>query len=224
MEEKNKQEEKIKQAKDLLKQVEEIEKKTSLEKFIKDNKIEFKLKLKNKLETFRVRKITFKEQEEINIMRMKKYKEMLSATDESGNLIYEFKKEWIEKLKKRNIDITSMEQEIQDLNKRIENTLYKLAPIKDKEGIETLKKEVIDLREKQAQLSITVTDYLHYSIEDQLNTYVSFYTCYLVLERKDKDNWIRVFKNYDEFENCDNANLINQAIYFANLLIYENTV
>lgn len=213
-------ENRIKQAQDLVKNLGNIEKNLNLEKLIKDNKVEFKLKEKDKVIVYRIRKLTFKEQEEVNTMRMKKYNEMLNTMDDKENPVYEFRKDWIEKLKKRKIDVESMENEIRDLSRKIEDVLYKLAQTKDEKSINTLKEEVNDLRKKQATLSMQITDYLHYSIEDQLNTYVNFYNTYLALERKEKDNWVKVFKSYNEFENCDNENLINQAIYFSNVLIY----
>ena len=207
-------------AKEALKVINELEQSVKLENAIKDNKIEFLVKdIK-----YRVRKPTPDEQIIGEKERRKKYAELVD--DDS----YFFRKQWVEKYKKKGIDIDKMDIEIRSLQKEIELLLLRLAKSVAPEDIKKLEKEINKLRNKQYDLSIEKTDLLSYSIEDSLLVYVNSYMTWLVLEKfwKDEDikegdsNWVKVYDKYEDFLNSQNIELINRAFYYINSLIYSN--
>lgn len=208
--EKKKELQKKEIAKEALKAISELEQSVQIETVIKDNKIEFKVGK----DMFRVRKPNLAEQQEIGDIRRKKYLEFVD--DDS----YLFKKQWIEKYKKKGIDIDKMETDIVRMQNEIKKLLLRLAEVSDKKSIEQLKKEIFELRDKQYEISIEKTDLLSHSIEDQLTIYANSYSTYLVLEKKDGDKWIKYFKSYEDFEKSDEGELISKSFYYINLLIY----
>jgi len=212
MMDKEKKVEKQRMAKEALKAMQEIEDSTRLENIIKDNKIEFKSGDK----VYRVRKSTLIEQQEIDTARRKKYVEYMN--DDS----YLFRKQWIEKYLKKGIDIKKMEDDIKRIEDEVKQLLLRLAQTSITKEIGELKDQILKLRDEQFSKSIEKTDLLSYCIEEQLNIVANSYTAYLTLERKEQDKWVKHFKDYDEFQNCDNMELINKVFYFMNHLLYSN--
>jgi len=210
MEKTQKQEKKV-MAKEALAAMQEIEDSTRLENIIKNNKIEFTSGDK----VYRVRKSTLIEQQEIDTARRKKYVEYMN--DDS----YLFRKQWIEKYLKKGIDIKKMEDDIKRIEDEVKQLLLRLAQTSITKEIGELKDQILKLRDEQFNKSIEKTDLLSYCIEEQLNIVANSYTAYITLERKEKDKWVKCFKDYKEFENCDNMELINQVFYFMNHLIFS---
>ena len=208
---KEKKVEKVIMAKEALKAMQELEDSTRLEDIVKDNKVEFKSGDK----TFRVRKPNLEEQQEIDNVRRKKYLELVR--DDS----YLFKKQWIETYKKKGIDIDKMETDIKRIHDEIRRTLLRLAKTTDKKGIGELKDQIMKLRDEQYILSIEKTDLLSYSIEDQTHIHAKSYTAYLILERKEEDNWVKHFKDFNTFQKSDDQDLIGKLFYFYDRLIYS---
>lgn len=194
-----------------LKAISEIEDSLKMEHIVKDNKIEFKV---GEL-SYRVRKPSLTEVEELNLIRRKKRIEFID--DDT----YLFRKQWKEKYKKKGIDIDKMELEVKTIQNEIEVLLLRLAKTSEPKSIAILQKSISELREKQYTLSIEQTDLLSCSIEDQLLVYVNSYTTYLVLEKKDKENWTRVFDSYEDFLQTENKDLLVGAYTYINHLIYE---
>lgn len=198
------------QVKASLKVLRDLEATTRIEGVVKDNKIKFKSDGK----TFRMRRLTLGEQEEVDNIRRKKHFELI--TDDS----YLFRKQWIEKYKGKGIDIDKMETDIRIKEDEIKKLLLRLAKMSDKKEIDRIKKDILALRDEQDTLTIQKTDLLSYSIEDQLTIIVDSYTCYLILERKDKDKWVRYFESYKDFSDSNNADLIGKAFYYLSYLMY----
>jgi len=198
-------------AKEALKAINELEETVRLENIIKDNKIEFKVKDK----VFRVRRPNLIEQQEISRFNRKKYIELVN--DDS----FLFRKQWIKKYKDKGIDIKKMEDDVRRLQGEIEQLLLRLAKSTDPSSIKKLKEEILKSRDKQFALSIEKTDLLSYSIEDQLLISVNAYTTYLILERKEKENWTKHFEDYKKFQESDNTDLLNKAFFFISHLIYR---
>jgi len=206
-----KKQEKVVMAKEALKAMQELEDSVRMEDIVKDNKIEFKSGDK----TFRVRKPNLEEQQEVDDVRRKKYLELVR--DDS----YLFKKQWIETYKKKGIDINKMETDMKRITDEIRRTLLRLAKTTDKKGIGELKDQIIKLRDEQYLLSIEKTDLLSYSIEDQTYIHAKSYTAYLILERKEKDKWVKHFKDFEEFQKSDDQDLIGKLFYYYDVLIYS---
>ncbi len=208
---KEKKQEKVVLAKEALKTMQELEDSVRLEDIVKDNKIEFKSGDK----TFRVRRPNLEEQQEIDNVRRKKYLELVR--DDS----YLFKKQWIETYKKKGIDIGKMEIDIKRIEDETRRLLLRLAKTTDKKGIGELKDQILKSRDEQYVLSIEKTDLLSYSIEDQTHIHAKSYTAYLILERKEKDKWVRHFKDFEEFQKTEDSDLVSKLFYYFDVLIYS---
>lgn len=204
-------EEKKKEQKEFLQSLIDAEKLTESERVIQDNKIVFKVDD----DLYRVRSANYDEQMEIETFRRKKYLEFVNKDD------YLFKNQWIEKYKKKGIDISKIEHKILEYQDKIEKLMLRLAKLSDKNAVEQLEKEIYEIKSKQAALHFEKVELLSYCIEEQLNMAVTSFYCYIVLEVKNKENkWNRVFKNYDEFSKSDNTKLINKSFYNVSELIY----
>jgi len=208
--ESKKKNEKHELAKEGMKAISEIEDTIRLENVIKDNKIVF-TSGKN---TFRVRKPSLSEQQEIDTIRRKKYGELVS--DDS----YMFKKQWVEIYNKKGVDINKMYDDAKRIQDDIRGLLLRLAKTSDPKSIKTLKDEINKTRDKLYNLSIRTTDLLVYSIEDQLTIHVNSYTAYVVLERKEEEKWVKHFESYDVFEKSQDNDLIRKTFKFLNDLMY----
>jgi len=208
---KEKKSEKIAIAKEASKAYRDLEESVRMENIVKDNKIEFKSGDKN----YRIRKPNLEEQQEIDDVRRKKYLELMR--DDS----YLFRKQWVKEYKKKGIDIDKMDNDIKLKGNKIKELLLKLATLNDKKLIGELKDQILKLRDEQYLLNMEKTDLLSYSIEDQLMIYVNSYTACVILERKEKDKWVKQFKDYDEFQKCEDMDLINNIFYFLNYLLFS---
>jgi len=208
---KEKKVEKVVMAKEALKAMQELEDSVRLENIVKDNKIEFKSGDKS----YRVRKPTLEEQQEIDDVRRKKYLELVR--DDS----YLFKKQWIETYKKKGIDIGKMETDMKRIEDETRRSLLRLAKTTDKKGIGELKDQILKSRDEQYALSIEKTDLLSYSIEDQTHIHAKSYTAYLILEVKKEDKWVKHFKDFEEFQKSEDQDLVGKLFYFYDVLIYS---
>ena len=116
-----KKESKIKEkhllAKEGMKAISEIEETVKMENVIKDNKIVFK----SGDNSFRVRKPTLSEQQEIDTIRRKKYMELVR--DDS----FMFKKQWVEIYKKKGIDINKLEDDAKKIQDDLRGLLSSIS-------------------------------------------------------------------------------------------------
>lgn len=220
MEEKKANKEELK--KEFLKTLKELEKDKDVEKMIKDNRIHFRVGEVD----YKVRKPNYAEQMRIEDFRRKKYSELI---DDDSMM---FRKQWVEKYLKKGIDIDKMEKDVVRIQSEIDNMLLRLAETENKNDVEKLVAEIVKLKDEQAGINIDRTDFLSYSIEDQLQLVVTSYYAYSVLEKLDKkevkeDNvvinenkWVKAFKSYDEFVNCKDSKLINKTFYYVQYIVY----
>ena len=206
-------------AEDFVKTLGDLEATSEVEEMIRDNKIEFSIE-KNK---YRVRQLTFDENQQLEKFRRKKYIEFI------GDDSMMFQKQWIKKYKEKDIDIDGMEDSIKE-NLRKEKLLQiKLAQTSDEGRVEELKNQIIELRKESAFINIERTDLLNFSIEDQLMVAVNSYYTYLALEKLtgdkdpyDKLEYVRVYETFEDFSKSTNTTLINKAFRYTNALIYHN--
>jgi len=216
-EKKKAQDEKREASKSAMKVFDEMQNTSEMERIIKDNMIEFKCEGK----LFRVKKPNGKDQDEVDGERRKKLTELMK--DDS----YLFRKQWIENYKAKGIDIKAMENELVVLQADTKVKLLKLATITEKNIVEDIKKEIEELRQKQYDLSMKITDYLGYCIESQLRIYTDSYTACVILEVKiedDKDgkdsHWERYFKTYEQFQESSELELTSKTFYYFQYLMY----
>ena len=209
---KNKMNEKHLMAKEGMKAISELEETVKMENIIKDNKIVFESGGKS----FRVRKPTLSEQQEIDSIRRKKYMELVRDNS------FMFRKQWIEIYKKKGIDINKMDDDIKRIQDDLRALLLRLAKTAEPKAVKLLKDEVNKSKDKAYGLSIEKTDLLVYSIEDQLTIHVNSYTTYIVLERNEGGKWDKAFKSYEDFEKSENDDLVGKSFYYINTLMYGN--
>jgi hypothetical protein len=189
-----------------------IEQTQEVEELIKNNQLVFPVDGQN----YKVRKLVYAEQMEVEKFRRKKYLEFMN----DDQML--FRKQWIEKYLKKGINIDDMDKKISELQTEIDGLLMRLATTSQNSEVEKLKTEILLLKNKQAEISIEKTDLLMNSIEDQLMIAINSYYAYMALEHEiEKDKWERAFKTYDEFLNSNNQELLNKTFYFVNLLIYQ---
>lgn len=189
-----------------------IEQTQEVEELIKNNQLVFPVDGQN----YKVRKLVYAEQMEVEKFRRKKYLEFMN----DDQML--FRKQWIEKYLKKGINIDDMDKKISELQAEIDGLLMRLATTSQNSEVEKLKTEILLLKNKQAEVSIEKTDLLMNSIEDQLMIAINSYYAYMALEHEiEKDKWERAFKTYDEFLNSNNQELLNKTFYFVNLLIYQ---
>ena len=199
-------------AKELAKTIGELEQMEEMERVIKDNKIEFKIKA----QLYRVRLSNYEEQLELEKFRREKYFGFLN----DPNTL--FRKQLIEKLKAKDVDIEKMEENMIQLEAKKENMQFKLATKSNKMDVDKLKSEISKIILEQSTISVEITDLLSYSIEAQLTNEANSYYTYLVLEKEvSKDKFVRVFKTYEDFLKSTEMDLVNRAFYSANRLIYQ---
>ena len=198
-------------AKEALQALAEIEEVTKMENLVKDNKIEFAVTGA----TYRVRKPSFVERQEVDTARRKKYLEYIN------DVSFFFKSQWIDKYKIKGVDIVAMERKIKSYQGDIEQLLLRLATSIEPKEVDSLKKEIYDIRDAQFSLSIEVTDLMAHSIEHQLVVYTNANTTYMVLEKKDLQGlWTKLYETYDAFMK-DDSKVIEQAFLYINYLIYN---
>lgn len=190
----------------------DIEQTQEVEELVKNNQLIFPVDGKN----YKVRKLVYAEQLEVEKFRRKRYIEFMN--DE--NML--FRKQWIEKYTKKGINIDEMDKKISALQNEIDGLMMRLATTSQNSEVDKLKTEILFMKNKQAEISIEKTDLLMNSIEDQLMIAINSYYAYMALEHEvEKDKWERAFKSYDEFLNSTNQDLLNKTFYFVNLLIYQ---
>lgn len=195
----------------------ELKQLSELEKIINDNSIEF---LHNG-KIYRVRLPSWNEQDEVTKKKISQYQKMLTETDDNGNLIYKFKKEWINIYKKQGVDFDSLDEKYIMLQAQIEEAMINLAQTVDDPEIKRWKDEISDLKQKQLDILVDKSDKLQYALEDQLAAYVNSYTTYIVLEEKIEDKWQRLFKTYNDFKNTSDCKLIAKAVGNLEYIIYN---
>lgn len=199
------------EALNLLKLINDLEAKADLKNNLKDNKLYFT----HKDVRYRIRKPIPKEQMELEKYKLEKYKELV----DNDKML--FKSQWLEKYKKKGIDIDKMDKEMADIDKELERIQIRLAQTENKSGVESLKGTINKLRTKKTVLFMKKQDLLSYSIEEQLKIESSSFCTYLILEKEDsKDTWKKAFESYETFLNCEDDELLNKAFYYISYLLY----
>lgn len=183
-----------------------------VENSILNNNIEFQV---NK-EIFRVIKPSFAKIQELMKMKIKKFNELLKDPE------IVFERELKEKLKVKGVDVDAMQQKINDLEKHKKSIQYKLGEfIVNKEAdtdLKSLKEEIISIVNEQSKISVERGTYLEFTLEGQLMVFLYSYLAYLITEKKDGENWKKVWNSYQEFENENNQDLIRKSSFYATLV------
>jgi len=129
---------------------------------------------------------------------------------------------------KQNIDIDGMDRKMLALNKQKQDLNMKLGQaLKDKASdkeLQLFKDEIQKIRELQQELSIKKTNYLEFSLENQVNMFTYSYCSYLVTEKEVKGEkegetkWVKAFDKFEDFQNGDEE-LLNMITFRASILM-----
>lgn len=186
-----------------------------IEEMIKDNKIEFIHKDKK----YRVRLMNLKEKEELHLLRLKKFGQLMQDKD----ILIEAT--LIEKYKEKGIDIDKLNDDLKKVEAEIHALTIMLGEAISKSESETILngyKEKIDTLYNAKQIFIVQkTNLLQMSLENQLENYVASFITFLTLDININDSWKRLFIIYDDFINCEDEDLINKAGSRSMLLQYR---
>jgi len=202
-------EEKLKEIAEEIQQMAQLD---EVENLIKDNMIKFE----HEDVRYRVRKPTAGEKELVRKKQLEKYMEYFRSSD----LMLEEKLR--EGYEAKGISISKIEDNIIGLAKQQTELLKRLATTKNKEDIELLKKEILELKNRQFELMAKKNSYLQYSIENQVAEFVNSYYVYLLLEKEEGETWKRVYDKYEDMINTDNTTLILRGAYFLSALMYTD--
>lgn len=195
--------------------IEDMKERFDLEKIkdlIKNNMINFKVEEQE----YRVRILTRKERNELELEKQKYLNKLLREGD------FDTEEVLIQNWKKKGIDIREMEKEFEDLSKNEKSHNLKLGELLKNKASEKecqiYKEKIENIQQKKLDLNIKRYQYLAGSMESQLLNFHYKYLTYLCLEKKEKENWAKYFKNFKEYENCEDDKLIEEASYNTTLL------
>jgi formaldehyde-activating enzyme involved in methanogenesis len=201
---------------EVTKAIKEVSDMTDFDNIITNNFVEFKSENKN----YRVRQPNWEETDLANKAKMIKYREMVNEKDEKGQPVYLFKKEWEKLLNKQGFNIEEQERKQKEIQATINDLNLRLATAEAKSIVDSIIKEIEELKQDSYDILLDITDKLQFSIEDQLRIFSNTYLTYLVLEEKKEDKWIRTFSSFEEFNKCQKNDLLTKAMYILSSLIY----
>ena len=189
-----------------------------VEEFIKDNKITFDYEGKQ----YRVKMLNLREKEELDILRRKKFSQLLQAKDDQNNYVYLLEKDLIKVLKDRGMNIDEIDDDLKKLDSEFSRIQLELGESLSKNEGEAILKTYEDniqtiISQKQV-LSTQRNLLLTYSLENCLENYVYQVITFLSLEKLEDELWIKAFDTLEDFQNYKDENLIIKAGQFSLLL------
>jgi hypothetical protein len=202
---------------DAQKIVEEMEEKyhlSTLEDLIKDNKIIFVHEGK----TYQVRLLEMADKEILDEMRRKKFGQLLQDKD----ILLE--KDLIKVYKDRGIDVENINKQLAEIESAKVQVQIKLgeyvAQYSEESIIRAYQEEIAKLKVKEDVLIIQKTTLLEYSLENQLNNFLSKVISYLALYVKNGEKLEKAFTNYEDFCKCTDQELLNKSAAYSLILQY----
>jgi len=185
-----------------------------LEEAIVDNELVFPI---DGVE-YKVIKPSWGEKTQVQEFQVKKYLEMLK--DKNIPLEQDLRKTY----KERGIDIDEMEKRNRVLEKEKQDAQYKLGELLAKSGIEQdiqiFKNQIIDLQNEQLEILVRKASLLSLSLESQLFNYVYSYLTMLVTYKKEGENWVRLWKTYDDMKAATDE-LVNKIAAKASVVLRD---
>jgi len=196
---------------------------TAIEQAIQSNELNFtfdNVQYKVKRPTFALRQEVYKKQAH-------KYTELIK----DKNFLFEDDLKRI--YKDRGMDIDGLVKEIDDMEKRKNEMLYKLGEdIKNQKAeveLERTKKEIEEFTSKQQKLIIRKSSLFENTIETQIQLYIYSYMTYLITDRfvpgkeieegkVEAGTWVKAWDSYESFTSSAER-LVNTVLFYASLLI-----
>lgn len=188
------------------------------EDIIMDNKKEFDYKgIK-----YRVRIPLFKEKQEIYKKRAEKYLELLESKGDNGKYLYK-KEEDLRKIHRdRGNSIEKIEEDFNVLESQRNIYQEKLGEaLKNKLPDNELKifyDQINKIKKEQEELIKQKTSLLEYSLDNQLLLFIYAEATFLLTDKFENNNWVRVWNKFSEYEESDPI-LITLATYYTTLLM-----
>ena len=174
---------------------------------IKDNSIPFSYKDKD----YRVRLLNEKEKDELDLIRRKKFGELLQNKDVL------FEKEIIRLYKERGIDIEDLDSQIRKLQADLKSEQKRLGEALEKKEpdniLKTFKERIIDITNEIYTIAIQKSNLLENSFEKRLIYEVNYATAWLSLEEKIGDNYKKAYNTLENFLKSDETILNNTVCY-----------
>lgn len=193
------------EAKDIVAQLKEKHQLEMLEEDLKDNKAEFNYK---DIE-YRVRLFTRKDKEEIYLLNIKKYNQLLKDPDilKEADLYVVYKN--------KGLDIAAIDSEIRRYQAEIMDLHLKLGKEEEDKSPESVCKayhdKIVTLQESLYVAIIKRAQLLNHSLENILEEYISRISLFFSLEKLENEKWIRAFKSLDEYDNFNDEELLSMA-------------
>jgi hypothetical protein len=204
----------IDEARKIVKEMDEDINLKRAEELIRDNKIQFEYKEKQ----YRVRMLNLKEKEELDMLRRKKFGQLIQDKD----ILLE--KDLIKVLKTRDIDVDKINDDIKKLEVGELDLQMKLGESISKNEDEIIlkryKDQIEEIRIKKAILDTQKTLILEFSLENQLLNYISQIITYLSADILEDGIWRRMFNSLVEFQSYSDESLINRAGQMSMILQY----
>jgi hypothetical protein len=189
--------------------------KEKIAELIKNNVIEFE----HNRALYRVRMLNMHDKEELDLLRRKKYGQLLQDKD----ILTE--KKLIEIYKEQDIvDINELDRKIESLNNEITALQLKLGDVINQKADESVAykyaEEIIVLQKEKDILIMTRSTYLEFSKENTLLNYVAGLISYMSLDINKDGDWVRAYNSLDEFGKETDEQLVKTATSYALALQY----
>ena len=190
-----------------------------LDEMLKNNYVEWK----EGDVSYKVRKPNHDERKELRMEKIKCHNELRTSPD------WKYEQQIILEYANKGIDIADMINKQLAINKQIEEVQSQLSKFgaekeEDNKAIFELKNKIYNLMIERNGISLEKSDLLADSIEQELLVMINTYTAYLVLEKKVKDKWVRVFKTYKDFMDSDNESLLEKTGSYLGMLIFRTNL
>lgn len=169
--------------------------------------------------TYRIRKPSFKQKQDVYKKKIEKYTELLKDDR------YLLEKDLKVLYSKRGIDIDKLDIELKNKMKKRDDLMIKLGSAikvgQPENELKLLELEIKSLNIEIQEKSIEKSALLEMSLEQQLAIFVYTYFTFVLAEQKEGDNWVKVWNNYNDYEE-GNQELINRFSYYATMLISQD--
>lgn len=170
--------------------------------------------------SYRVRKSNFKEKQEANQFRMKRFVELLKDKEVL------LQKDLIKIYKDRGIDIEGIDKQVLELDGQQKALMLDLGKAikenRSKPELEQYKQEIINATNSIQGLQQEKQQLLEYSLENRILMEVYSYMIWMIAEKKQGENWVKIWNTYEEFLSSDNMELLGQVTKFGAVVVTDD--
>lgn len=205
---------------DLVNKVKNLNDKEKLEDLLKNNNAEFTIDKIN----YRVSKPNGSQNKELRRARNERFFQLLKDP------AFKLKEILIKELKEKGYDIIAEELKIKEIGYTIEDIENKVAevPTESTQVLKDYEKEVDELKQKQAEISVRIDELMEFSIEQELLEFSNNYLIYSVLDKENEvgseKQWDKAFKTYEEYLDSDNEPLRLESLYYMSMITFKPKV